>query len=1485
MEIISLIEPSFIRFFVKFRLQLYILLLSQAHFCIFVSLMSKVLALPHTFGRTCTFEKGFEEDCALWNFVNSKQSYLQMHNNTYFDNNNTSTTLSIYNFRIMGGHDINSNHYAYYRFSNDMNESHVAMIVSPFFAHTDTQCELRFRFNLRADSRSGAGLLVTTEQLSLRRSFSNSKESTSNGNQAMDEEDEADWIRPILRERFEPDTSTDASAIWSHGRVLLGQFDFPTRIRIECHPSTTAMSDGGVLNVECKIDDLHLINCAEKEWRSTDDMSACPKGRDSCRPFGADQQKRICLDDYQICDMHADCADGEDESDELYKCFQVPEGARCDFEDMRWLPAGCAQWRFFSSLSAGRYKSRNDSFGLLTSGTTSHLVSLENGQTQRPGIPPRFYYNEGRLFKPGHFLFFSSYGHIHDGQHDILYSFALSPPLPIQRNPVDSTRQCMLRFFYCLTGFSPFQIFLQLRDKPKEVAKPLWAPPHDEHVREPCEWHRVSVHIKTESLLINEDYSLKLGFAKLAGSMGSIAIDDLSLSPDCFGVRYSLLPAVLSIIDEEQRGNVSEWIVPYTGEYRLEMAGAPGGNFVGEASDNHATWADSLAVNLRLNAGQQVKLFLGQEGRCICDKNRENLMGDQKDLSEKLCSLTADDLNSVISDSLSFPGCSGGGATILFIGSNPVVIAAGGGGAFPLNPIQIDKPGQLPTILSASNGLSISDHISDQQHTRFDKSILLEQRHCPPGSRWNLPGGKGGGGASCNAGGGGGGGYQGGSGGLVGPGLPGTSAVIRTNDIIGDHLILTKSNPNRAFASIIACPQRDCPSGSNCTFGTITTLSEQRNGSISQPKCICPDGSVIEPNSSSICQIGNSPILYNIFGQLSVTVQRFIAACLLVISMFLSLICCFKIIYRARGCGKKLSPSPSADVHELIAIVSGKDNRPVASNNDNCLYSDTNFGISGNPIYESLSLTPLKQIPRHSLKLDKIIGHGAFGEVFEGWLLMGEGDSSFIDDNSSKDNKYNEKITAVKVAIKSLPLESARDFGDDFETEARLLSQFKHQNIVTFFGVSFEQQPKLSFNKHLSSLIVLEFLEGGDLKNFLRENRPRQQDHVSNSEALDSTMLRTGDLLGFSLDIARGCQHLEETRFVHRDIAARNCLLTSKVGNRIVKIADFGMARDIYRNDYYRKGGKAFLPVRWMPPEAFLDGLFTSKTDVWAYGVLLWEIFSLGYIPYPGRDNLEVMRLVVAGDRLDPPIGIQDEIYELMLRCWNTESEQRPKFADLVCKFENLLKKNDLVAEPIPPMRNRLINERSVSGTPSMSSRAYDAQPTSTISRATASTGVYSSNSGAGACSSTSTYETMPIIGDGVCRAVFPPYQSCQSEEKFVRLYDPQRTEENCSDETGSQDESAGTVKIRNCLIKPSFLDSTQKNAHVERVDRRCFRWNRRPSLPDTTLPNEQRDHSLPPYPSMRTTRYCDDQDSGIESARSFGGYAIQIGEIEKAQK
>lgn len=143
---------------------------------------------------------------------------------------------------------------------------------------------------------------------------------------------------------------------------------------------------------------------------------------------------------------------------------------------------------------------------------------------------------------------------------------------------------------------------------------------------------------------------------------------------------------------------------------------------------------------------------------------------------------------------------------------------------------------------------------------------------------------------------------------------------------------------------------------------------------------------------------------------------------------------------------------------------------------------------------------------------------------------------------------------------------------------------------------------------------MLELLAGGDLKNFLREERPRQD---------RATCLGMQDLLMCAYDVANGCKYMEEARFIHRDIAARNCLLTCRGAGRVVKIADFGMARDIYRSDYYRqefffhnncivlsrvvqlfdfchrKGGRAMLPVKWMPPESFLDGIFTTKTDVW----------------------------------------------------------------------------------------------------------------------------------------------------------------------------------------------------------------------------------------------------------------------------------------------
>merc|ERR1719410_2337563 len=258
-----------------------------------------------------------------------------------------------------------------------------------------------------------------------------------------------------------------------------------------------------------------------------------------------------------------------------------------------------------------------------------------------------------------------------------------------------------------------------------------------------------------------------------------------------------------------------------------------------------------------------------------------------------------------------------------------------------------------------------------------------------------------------------------------------------------------------------------------------------------------------------------------------------------------------------------------------------------------------------NPNYEfaggTCTLQDLREVDRDNLILVKALGQGAFGEVYQGML------------------KSKNEPSETNVAVKTLPELSTNQAEMDFLMEALIMSKFQHPNIVHFIGVCFDKHPRF---------IILELLAGGDLKSFLRESRSKPE---------RPSPLTMRDLLNAAIDVAKGCRYLEENHFIHRDIAARNCLLTMKGADRVVKIADFGMARDIYRADYYRKGGKAMLPVKWMPPEAFLDGIFTTKTDVWSFGILLWEVMSLGYMPYPGRANQEVMQLVTNGGRLEPP--------------------------------------------------------------------------------------------------------------------------------------------------------------------------------------------------------------------------------------------------------
>uniref|UniRef100_F1KQA4 receptor protein-tyrosine kinase n=1 Tax=Ascaris suum TaxID=6253 RepID=F1KQA4_ASCSU len=284
----------------------------------------------------------------------------------------------------------------------------------------------------------------------------------------------------------------------------------------------------------------------------------------------------------------------------------------------------------------------------------------------------------------------------------------------------------------------------------------------------------------------------------------------------------------------------------------------------------------------------------------------------------------------------------------------------------------------------------------------------------------------------------------------------------------------------------------------------------------------------------------------------------------------------------------------------------------------------------------------LKSIPRvekRFVNLSRMIGKGSFGEVFEG-VACG------LPQSPTK---------GVRVAIKTLKSGYSETDRLKFLKEAILMNNFDHPNIVKLMGVSLESEPYY---------LIIELMEGGDLLGFLRSSRP--------SDCLPS-QLSLCELIDMMVDVGRGGTYLEANRHVHRDLAARNCLISSRNSYaRVTKIADFGLARDVYTNDYYRVHGEDFLPLRWLAPESITDGVFTSKSDVWSFGVLLWEILTLGQQPYIGKHNVQVMSFVKGGGRPEKPPYCPDEIFNIVERAWIYDPEKRPGFADLLPELEAL---------------------------------------------------------------------------------------------------------------------------------------------------------------------------------------------------------------------
>lgn len=212
------------------------------------------------------------------------------------------------------------------------------------------------------------------------------------------------------------------------------------------------------------------------------------------------------------------------------------------------------------------------------------------------------------------------------------------------------------------------------------------------------------------------------------------------------------------------------------------------------------------------------------------------------------------------------------------------------------------------------------------------------------------------------------------------------------------------------------------------------------------------------------------------------------------------------------------------------------------------------------------------------------------------------------------------------------------------------MKAFDTAHVVRLLGVVSQGQP---------TLVIMELMAHGDLKSYLRSHRP-------DIENYDPTLIKhpptLKQILQMAIEIADGMAYLSAKKFVHRDLAARNCMVSEDL---TVKIGDFGMTRDIYETDYYRKGTKGLLPVRWMAPESLKDGVFTSSSDVWSYGVVLWEMATLASQPYQGLSNDQVLRYVIDGGVMERPENCPDKLYTLMRYCWQHKSTARPTFLKL----------------------------------------------------------------------------------------------------------------------------------------------------------------------------------------------------------------------------